>query len=258
MSEILLAIDEAKHVAVLTLNRPDKLNSLTYGMLEKLYEALEAVDSDHRVNALVIRGAGRAFCAGADRTSGIRENPPEQVRGMDPARGYMFAHHHFWNKLAESICRLRVPVVAAINGPVAGIGLAICLAADVRVASQSASFHNGFVKRGLGPAEGGVTWLLPRLVGMSRAADIILTGRTVESDEALTIGLVSMVVEPDLLDEVALGKAVSIAANNAFGVHLAKQALWAGQAGGDLQSAVRMEIRGQILALMSQCNISTF
>ena len=164
-------------VTVLTLNRPDRLNAWTDDMGERYAELLAAADSDPDVRAIVVTGAGRAFCAGLDMASlaGPRERSPQE------------REHPRRNRAAA--LEVRKPLIAAINGPAAGLGLVQALFCDIRFAATDAKLTTSFARLGL-PAEEGLSWLVPRLVGFSRALDLLLSARVVLGEEAETIGLV--------------------------------------------------------------------
>jgi enoyl-CoA hydratase len=235
-----------EQVPVLRLNRPERLNALTHEMLDQLQDALAELGSDERARCIVLTGAGRGFCAGVDiGQSAERSSSPEQ---RSPARRLRKQEHFAATIAAVRACRL--PVVAAVNGPAAGAGMALALASDVRVGSSTARFLIGAPRLGLSAGECGISWLLPRLIGAARAAEIMLTNREISSDEAFTIGLVTEVTEPELVLAAAHRVAVAISANSPFGVELTKKAMIAAL---DLPfaAAVELENRTQLLALQT-------
>jgi len=183
----LIRLDVDGAVAVITLNRPDRLNALLPGMLEAYVKALRQADRDPKVRAIVVTGAGRGFCAGADLS----------VLAQGPAAltGYLAGQD--LDSMPTAALHLAKPVVAAINGPCAGLGFVLAIASDVRFAAPTATMSTSFSRLGL-VAEYGVAWLLPRLVGLPAATEILLSGRTVQPDEALRLGLVSA-VDDDVL-----------------------------------------------------------
>lgn len=182
-------------VLLLTLNRPDRLNAWTPEMQHRYFDLLEQADRDPLVRAIVLTGAGRGFCAGAD-LAGPAEQDTE-VSGPD-------------DRPLSLPIGLRKPVIAAINGPVAGVGLVTALFADVRFAAAEAKFTTAFSQRGL-VAEHGVAWLLPKLVGVSRALDLLLSARTLPGTEAHAMGLVDRVLPGDEVLDAALGYAHALA-----------------------------------------------
>jgi enoyl-CoA hydratase/carnithine racemase len=214
--------DAAGGVATVTLNRPDKLNAVTTVMIRELIAAFDAADADDAVRAVIVTGAGRAFCAGADLSAGAqtfdrgRRNSPE-------ADG---EHRDGGGLVALRIYDMKKPAIAAINGPAVGFGITMTLPMDIRIASSSARMGFVFSRRGVVP-EACSTWFLPRLVGMQRAAEWVYTGRVFGADEALAGGLVSRVVPPDALMETALALAREIADNtSAISVALSRQMMW--------------------------------
>ncbi len=191
-----LTIDDlAPHVRRITLNRPERLNALDYPLAGALHDALDEVGTDPECRVVVLTGAGRGFCAGLDL----------QDFGRPPTVGeHRRAHagtdgQSFLSDLPVHIRSTPQIVLAAVNGAAFGGGLSLALAADLRVAGRSARFCSAFIKTGLTGTDLGVTYLLPRLIGASRAFDLIVSGRTVEADEAHQLGLVSRVVDDDAL-----------------------------------------------------------
>jgi enoyl-CoA hydratase/carnithine racemase len=220
--EILL--DVADGVAVVTLNRPERLNAWTRTMGRELHEAFAACDADDAVRAVVVTGAGRAFCAGADVAAGggsFERGAPDDAGWAPPA-------DRPWAKPPRAIApwQVRKPIIAAINGPAVGVGATVPLQWDIRLMAESARLGFLFVRRGLVP-EAMSTWLLPRLVGMARAADLLLTGRLVAAREALDLGLVSRVLPDAELLPAARALAAEIARDTApVAVALTKWLLW--------------------------------
>lgn len=181
-------VERHDRVAVITLNRPDKLNAVTRELADAYAARMRAADADPDVRAIVVTGAGRGFCAGADLS--ILSAGAEALSGFLPPP----------EDLPQMALDLRTPVIAAVNGPVAGVGFAYMVGSDVRFAAQGATMSTTFARLGL-VAEYGLSWLLPRLIGMPAALDLLLTGRTIDADEAARLGLVQAVLPPaDLLD----------------------------------------------------------
>src|SRR5207244_1921576 len=222
MSELLLSDSPAPHVRVLTLNRPDRLNAMTAELCEALHEALGEVAADRACRAVVLTGAGRAFCAGLD-LHGYGNAPGNN--GTDAARDRLANQEH----MSRLILRLRAtsqPIVAAVNGPAAGFGLALALGSDIRFASSEAVFRVAFVNVGVSNCDMGVSWLLPRLIGASRAHELMLTARRVGAEEAERIGLVAGTLEDGALLDRALEAAEQIAGLAPWGGRLTKQGMW--------------------------------
>ena len=231
-------------IALLTLDRPRKLNALTDDSVALIGRLLDAVAADAACRVLVITGAGRGFCSGFDLAE-AGSAPGSAELGESAA--WMMRQEAF-AALVTRLRALRVPVIAAVNGPANGAGLGLALAAEMRIAARSAVFNAAFVRVGMSSCDIGVSWLLPRCIGLSRAFDIMLTGRMVDAAEAERIGLVSELVEDELLLQRALAVARTIAANSAFGVWMTKRGTWANAETGSLQAAIELENRTQILA----------
>ncbi|HVX22801.1 MAG TPA: enoyl-CoA hydratase-related protein [Acidimicrobiales bacterium] len=231
----------APGVTTVTLDRPDRLNALDVDLVEELHRVLDEVAADRDCRVVVLTGAGRGFCSGLDlrdeRHPMGDEGPAAQLRSQRRTAG-----------LVPRLRALPQPVVAAVNGPASGGGLALALGCDVRLAAASARFDVAFVRVGLSGGDMGVSWLLPRLIGASRAWELMLTGRAVDAAEAAAIGLVLRVVPDDDLRGEALALAGQIAANSPLGVALTKEVLWAALEVGSLQAGIDLENRTQALA----------
>jgi enoyl-CoA hydratase/carnithine racemase len=208
-------------ICTLTLNRPHKLNAVTADVIEQLVAAFDRADADDDVRAVIVTGAGRAFCAGADLSGGAQTFDRAGRGGAEPDK-----HRDGGGLVTLRIFDLRKPVIAAINGPAVGFGITLTLAMDVRIASTAARMGFVFARRGVVP-EACSTWFLTRLVGISRAAEWVYTGRVFSAEEALAGGLVSRVVSPEELLPTARALALEIAQNtSAISVALARQMLW--------------------------------
>lgn len=230
-------------VAVLRLNRPERLNAINEAMQAELRQALRDLTADRSVHAVVLTGAGRGFCAGLD----MRDFGPSMVQADAPALERM-SFQEGMAALAEAVRALPQPVIAAVNGPCVGAGLALCLAADIRICSATASFGNAAILLGLSGAEMGMSYHLPRIVGTSVAADWMLTGRTVSATEADRRGLVSELVDPDRLDERAVELASLVASHSPLGAQLTKRALQVNTDAASLASAIELENRNQVIS----------
>ncbi|HEY5638067.1 MAG TPA: enoyl-CoA hydratase [Burkholderiales bacterium] len=207
-SEVLYAV--AGGVATVTLNRPDKLNAWTSQMEGEVKKAMEAAEADDAVRAIVLTGAGRGFCAGADMNLLQNIQTGARTATADWQRPHRMDVRADWQIRYGYFPSLSKPVIGAINGACAGLGFVVALFCDVRFASDAAMFTTAFSRRGL-IAEHGCSWLLPRLVGHSRALDLLLSARRVSADEALRIGLVDRVVAADQLMTEALAYAGMLA-----------------------------------------------
>ena len=230
-------------IALLRFDRPAKLNALTDGTVAEFGRLLEQLSADPAARVLVITGAGRAFCAGFDLALAT-DAPGRAALGEAAA---WTARQEAFGSLVTRLRALRQPVIAAVNGPANGAGLGLALAAEIRIAGRSALFNAAFVRVGLSGCDIGVSWLLPRCVGLSRAFDILLTGRMVDAAEAERIGLVSETVDDERLLPRALEVARAIAANGAFGVWMTKRGTWANVEAASLQAAIELENRTQML-----------
>ena len=232
----------AEGVARLTLDRPARLNALTWDTIEEVHAALRLVGSDEGARVLVLTGAGRGFCAGLD----IRQR--DDALGVDDDVLDVYRRQELVASLATALRELPQPVIAAVNGPASGGGFALALAADVRLCAPEARFNAAFVRIGLSGCDVGVSYLLPRIVGLGIASELLLTGRQVDADEALRIGLANRVVAADALEAEALALAAEIAANSPWGVAMTKQVLRRNADATSLEAAIELENRTQVLA----------
>jgi enoyl-CoA hydratase/carnithine racemase len=230
-------------VVVVRLNRPERLNAINEAMQTELRQALGDLAADQSARAVELTGAGRGFCAGID----VRDFGPNVPEATAPALDRM-RFQESMAALAEGVRQLPQPVIAAVNGPCVGAGLALCLAADIRICSAEASFGNAAILLGLSGAEMGMSYHLPRIVGTSVAADWMLTGRTVPATEADRRGLVSEIVEPDRLAGRAVELASLIAGLAPLGVQLTKRALQVNTDAANLSAALELENRNQVIS----------
>jgi enoyl-CoA hydratase len=228
-------------IALLTLRRPERLNALTWDLIDDLHATLAAVAGDDRVRVVILTGAGRGFCSGLDLTDNAELGSSGTVQAG-------FARQERVGSLATALRNLPQPVIAAVNGPAAGGGLALALASDVRLCAPEARFNVAFVRIGLSGCDVGVSHLLPRIVGLGVASELMLTGRTVGADEALRVGLANRVVPAEELLEAAQALAREIAANSPFGVRMTKQVLHRNCDAPSLEAAIDLENRTQVLA----------
>lgn len=230
-----LLVERDGHVETWTLNRPEERNAISDdAMVRALEQAVDDAGRDPEVRAVVLTGAGSAFSSGGNvkhmhERSGMFGGTPAELR-----QGY----RQGIQRIPRALHECDVPLVAAVNGPAVGAGCDLALLCDVRVASTRALFAESFVKVGLIPGDGGA-WLLPRAVGMSRAAEMALTGRPIDADTALAWGLVSRVVEPDVLLGEARSVAEAIAANPPQVVRMTKRLL---REGGQQTLASHLEL----------------
>jgi len=241
-NESVVAEPGGEGVRVLRLNRPKRLNAIDETTIDGLRQTCDALATDTAVRAVVLTGTGRGFCSGID----LRDFGPGIPDASDPAIDRM-RFQEMMASLPDLLRALPQPVIAAVNGPAVGGGLALALAADIRICGASASFGNAAIRIGLSGAEMGMSYHLPRIVGTSVAADWMLTGRTVAAEEALRTGLVSAVLDDDVLIEHALAMATEIAAHSPLGVQMTKRALQVNTDAPNLAAAVEIENRNQVI-----------
>jgi enoyl-CoA hydratase len=244
MASPVLAEEPAPHVRRLTLNRPDRLNAMTAELCEALHGELRAVAADRSCRALILTGAGRGFCAGLE-LRGYGSAPEND--GSDEPRDRLANQQHM-STLVLGLRGLPQPVIAAVNGPAAGLGFALALGCDIRYASRLAVFRAAFINIGVSNCDMATSWLLPRLIGASRSHELMLTGRRLDAEEALRIGLIAELLEPQDLAARALAAAEQIAALAPWGVRLTKRGMWSALEIPSEQTAVEYEDRQQIMA----------
>ena len=234
-------------VAHVVLNRPERLNTLEAGSVEQLHRAFDALARDTSVRVVVLRGEGRHFCAGADLAGhGVAPNGD----GSRSPQDWTAVQQHI-STLVPKLRALPQPVIAAVQGAASGGGFALALASDLRICADDARFNAAFVRVGLSGCDIGVSWLLPRLIGASRAFEVLLTGRFVNAGEAQQMGLVLDVVPPADLLARAETLAASIVANSPHGVRMTKKAMWAQLETGSLLAGIALEDATQIGAAMT-------
>ena len=233
---VLVEHDDAAGVTTVTLNRPEALNSLTVPMKQALLAAFQAIDGRRETRAVILTGAGRAFCAGQDLRE--RLQPDAAPLGVEVRERY--------NPIVRAMRGLDQPIIAAVNGVAAGAGASLAMAADLRIAAETATFALAFGRVGLVP-DSGATWLLPRLVGVTRAAELALLNESVTAADALRLGLVGRVVPADQLATAARELAEPLAASAPRAIALTKRALavaW----DRDLEAALEDEAELQDIA----------
>ena len=229
-------------IALIVLNRPDRLNALSLEMLEELHSLFDLLNHQPELRVVILTGEGRGFCSGFDlkderiQKEGIQfiSNPGLHLTGIQ-------------KKYGDLVIRMRKvfqPIIAAVNGPAAGGGMCLALASDVILGSPKATFTPSFINIGLSGGEMGTTFFLPRLVGSTRAAEILLTGRTVDALEAEKIGLICRVIAEDRLVPEALETARKMLTKTSLGLRFTKEALNL-NAGASLEAAVELENRNQ-------------
>jgi len=231
------------HVTTIRLNRPGRLNALTFDLVAELHSALDEVAADDDCRVVVLRGAGRGFCSGLD-LKGWGSPPavgahPRMRAGMDAQT--------FMSDVIPHIRETPQVVVAAVSGPAFGGGLALACAADLRLADETARFCSAFIRTGLSGTDIGITYLLPRLVGAAPAFDLILTGREIDAAEALRIGLVSRVAPAGEIDALVAEYTDRLVDYTTVGLRTTKDVLWHNLDAPSLAAALAVEIRNQNL-----------
>jgi enoyl-CoA hydratase len=246
-----VVIDKPRpNVALITLNRPERMNAMAFDVMIPLREALERVSLDNDVRVVVLTGEGRGFCSGADlEDAGIVPNIDGLTvtsiarRALDLLEGVI-----------DALRRMHQPVIGAINGAAIGGGFCLAVATDVRIASTDAYFRAAGINNGLTASELGISYLLPRAIGSSRAFDIMLTGRDVDAAEAERVGLVSQVVAPDELLETCYALAERIIGYSRVGVEITKRMLWSSLSAGSLHSHMDHEGIAQLYVRLTTQN----
>lgn len=235
-----LRVDKEGAIDWLTLNRPDSLNAMSRTMMLELQHYFGALYTDHSVRVVILKGAGRAFCAGLDLKEDRSDEAEGAVTGLRVQR-----------RVSEIVMRMRrapQPVVSLVQGAASGGGFALALASDIRLAGPNARMNAAFIRIGLSACDVGVSYFLPRLVGSALASELLLTGRFIDAERAKEMGLVSAVVADDALDDAGRDIAGEILANSPVGVRLTKECLNMSVDAGSLESVIAMEDRQQILA----------
>lgn len=231
-------------IRLVTLNRPEKLNSMTLELVAALGGTLSRLGADRETRAIILTGAGRGFCAGHDL--GEMDDGHGDDEHLATVRGGMSVQRAF-GELTVTVRRTPKPVIAAVNGPAAGGGLALALASDTRVCGESARFNAAFVRLGISGADVGVSYLLPKIIGPTAAFEMMLSGRIIDSEEALRLGLVLQVVPDGTVVDAAVAVARTIVRNSPFGVDMTKEVMWANLDAPSLEAAIELENRTQIL-----------
>jgi len=223
--QILYTVEEG--VATITLNRPETLNAMTPTLQQECADALRRADADPEVKVIVITGAGRAFCAGA--------NPRELARRLERGQVSNPSVHD----LVRALWHCGKPILAGVNGPAVGGGMDLASFCDIRLASDQARFSMGYIRMGMIPAQGGL-WILPRLIGLGNALDLIWTGRTIDAQEAYRLGYVQAVYPADQFRERVREYALRLARGPSVAIQTAKQVAYRLLTVDDLETALRI------------------
>lgn len=248
MSYECIRYDVADGIATLTLRRPDKMNAFTVGMKDEMIAALDIIDNDDAVRAVIVTGDGKAFCAGADISEGIEgflDGRNSQMRNSDGSLNYASqAARDGGGQLTLRMFALKKPIIGAINGVAVGIGVTMTLPMDIRIASENARFGFVFARRGIVP-EAASSWFLPRLVGISKALDWCYSGRIFDAPEALSGGLISQMLPSEELLPAARHIAKGYAEGTApVSIALTRQMMWRGLGLDHPMDAHRIDSRG--------------
>jgi enoyl-CoA hydratase len=231
-------------MGLLTLNRPDRLNAISMDMLDDLYHLFKELDRREEIRVLIITGAGRGFCSGADLKD-KRLLDAEGLKLFSSAALHLEKVQKRYAGVILKMHRLAQPTISAVNGPAAGGGMCIALASDIIIASPAAKFVASFINIGLSAGELGSSYFLPKIVGVVRASEILMTGRTVDADEAEKIGLVSYLVDEDRLMEKAKETARMMLGKSPFGLRMTREAIHRNLNAPCLEAAVEFENRNQ-------------
>jgi enoyl-CoA hydratase len=243
----LLVSEPAPQVRLVTLNRPAQMNALTRELVAEINGTLDRLSADEACRAIVITGAGRGFCSGQDMQAANARVEAGQTGALEKL--------HWQEHFAGIGRRIRAApklVVAAVNGPAVGAGMALAMSADVRLIAPTARFMVGSVRIGISAGESGLSYLLPRLVGAGRAFDILVTGRSVDAEEAERIGMAQRIVPQEALVDAAVAYAQAVLGNSPYAVAQTKRLIWQNLDASSYDAAIELENRTQILGTMTE------
>lgn len=235
-------------IGLVTMNRPERLNALNAEMIEAFEGLYKHLTEDKDIRVVILTGAGRGFCSGADLVEAVTKADLEM---FSTAWNFFANAQEQFGNLTIGMRRIPQPVIAAVNGPAAGGGLGLALASDIRIAAPSAYFLASFINLGLSAGEMGTSYILPRLVGMGRASEILFTGRRVDAQEAERIGLVSKIVPTEALVREAITMAGILLQKTPGGLFLTKRALDSNASAPSLEAAIDLENRNQTIMAVS-------
>ena len=244
-----LIVEHVDGVDWVTLNRPDSLNALDDQMIDALNQYFGDLARNTRTRIVVLKGAGRAFCAGLDLKETMSRRPPN---APPPSVADALAHQRSIADIVMLMRRCPQPIIALVQGAASGGGFALALAADIRIAAKSARMNCAFIRLGLGGCDIGTSYFLPRLVGVSVASELILTGRFIHADRAHAVGLVSEVVEDGELEAAAAPYVESMLAASPLGLRLSKECLNMSVDASSIEAVIAMEDRNQVLTSRSE------
>ena len=238
------------HTSVILMDRPERMNSMAFEQAIPLRDAMREVAEDNDTWSVILTGTGRGFCSGADTQ---HAEPPPNIDGLTLSR-IATRSMTILADLVPTMRRMPQPVIAAINGAAIGGGMCLCLGADIRLAGESAYFRAAGINNGLTATELGLSFLLPRAIGSSRAFELMLSGRDISAREAAEIGLVSRTVPDAQLMEEALDLADQINGWSTQGVQLTKRMMWSGLETGSLEAAIELESHTQLFVRLTTQN----
>lgn len=244
-----ITVEREDHLTWLTLNRPDSLNAMNRTLIREVREFLHGLPEDRQTRVVVLRGAGRAFCAGLDLKETGAQQEERAERGPSIVGG--LRQQREVSEIVLEMRRAPQPIIAAVHGAAAGGGFAMALASDVRIAGESARMNAAFIRIGLSACDVGVSYFLPRLIGASIASELLLTGDFIEAERAEKLGLVSRVVPDADLESAARELAGRMLRNSPAGLRLTKDCLKHSLDAGSLEQVVAIEDRNQILCVQS-------
>lgn len=240
------------HILLLTLNRPEKLNAINPSLLSELMAHIERVNLDRDIRVVILTGAGKGFCSGADLSSRDGPGAIPGTEGMGEL-GFIYKYQEYLAKAMMALHQCDKPVIAAVNGAAVGGGLAFSLACDFRVASTKAKFGSVFIKTGLSSCDVGTSFFLPKLIPPTIALELMTTGRIFPASEALQLGMLNRLVEPDQLIQASVSLAQDIIENSEYGVWMTKKGFWQNLTAQNLQQAMELENRTQALGCFTGC-----
>lgn len=253
----------ADGIGIITLNRPDNLNALSFQMIQDLHEIFDHLMVNLDCRVVILKANGRVFCAGLDlKESTIlqsKKKPPElkekfffiDAPDKDIIKAKLYTQMHT-SQIFIKMRRISQPIIAIINGAASGVGFALTLSSDIRIVSNKARFNNAFINVGFSGSDLGSSYHLPRLIGMSRAAEIMYTGRFINAEEAEKIGLVSRIVEEEKLFDSALELAEELLKKSPLGLRMTKQAINLSLDSPSLETLIQLENRAQMLCSTSE------
>lgn len=242
-----LHIDKRGQADWVTLNRPGRLNTLDHQMIDELLHYFGALYLDYSVRVVVLRGAGKAYCAGLDLDNNTGPDKAYELDASGPADMLRLQR-----RISDIVMRMRrcpQPIISLVHGPACGGGFAFALASDIRIAGESARMNAAFIRIGLSACDIGVSYFLPRLVGVSIASELMMTGRFINAERALRVGLVSDVVVDDRLEQAAAPYVDDMLSTAPLGLRLTKECLNHSVNAASLEAAIAMEDRNQVLCL---------